>query len=240
MHSTQGASRRSDSPQALNQNDTKNGVPHTNRLQMLKGLLNMAIKTANNAYANRGPAYEKFQQYYPQLQQNVLNSAYALLAGLTGLDQLATQIWIIGDEQLFLLIQRVSIRLKQALPTLRKSIANVLGNIIDPELRWTATSRSLEMFYNSFSSLKACLKTRDEKDGDDRQIFVNALALDRAHVWNAFTPVSDDDLDGSLAAEQAVYQAQTVENRGVAQREWEAIQAQPVQQAFQAVPNEGA
>ena len=222
------------------ESDASTPISHSNRIALLKSQVIMSMVTANNAYANRTSGFARFQRHYPHLQQNVMNSTYVLMAGVASLDLITPQIWTAPNEHLLQLVRLVSIRLKQVLPRLQGSIGNLLGNIQDLELRWTATMRSLEIFYNSFSSLKACLKTRDERRGDGQRTFVDALGLDRVEVWFALAPLSDDELDASLAEEQSVFQAQTVENQVAARLEWEALQAQQVQVAYQALQKEGA
>ena len=170
--------------------------------------LNAAITDANSAYLNRSTAFEKFTLNYVELQHNVMNAVHGLLAAYTGLDVLAKEIWTLNEPPLFNIVKDVSVQMKKTLPDLQYRVRIGLSKVIDPELRWTALARSMELFYNSFSCLKADLVTRDAQRGDGQSLFVNALAVNRAQIWAVMRPFADDELDATLSAEKAAFAAQ--------------------------------
>jgi hypothetical protein len=204
------------------------------RLQKLKEGVSSSVARVNHAYDQRASDPGRFQFHYAELQLSVEQAMFNYMAAYTAFDQLYIRMWTTTDDELLEVIQYVSKRLKSNLAQLDSGVRRRLDGIVDPEFKWTAVSRTLAMFYNSFSSLKAGLVQRDKKRGDCQKTFVEALGVDRSEVWDAIKPSSDEELDGTFTEKMAVQQ-EVVQQALLRPREFEDVTAELLQDSVRAL-----
>ena len=161
-----------------------------------------ALVTVNNTYTQRAGLGPTFLVTYCEQQHTLVCSTYNLLANTTGLDEVAKIVWTADDATLATMLRTVSVRLKSLLPRFSNSVRFLLKDVHDPELRWTAVSKSSTMFYDSFSGLKAALVER-EKGIEYVESFTKILNVDRKQVWVYLMPALDEELTAALTAENA-------------------------------------
>lgn len=196
------------------------------RSKVAKIRLMKIITQINIAYAQRVVNDPRFQRLYAVGMQTIVAALFNVLALGTGLQEIIVHVWAVNDVQLLELVRFISPQLRAKLPMVRAAIKSYLEPVADRETRWVAANKTTTMFYDSFSGLKAALKERDRRRGDRKSIFIDALGIDRSHVWDILRPGRDDELDGRMAGEMADAQARTPSGTRASLKELEDLQDQ--------------
>ena len=171
-------------------------ISHKHLSMPLEQSLNIAngVRDTINGLNTVDPEAQKLNIEFCHLRLSVSTDINEILLIKTGLNGISMALLNNNIEAIRGSVRHAAAGLQQMLPQVQDIVRSITQWILDPDWRWVAQWRALNIFYDCFSSLKARLAKYDKMYPGNHLTLVDELQFTRAQVLEVIKPQSDDDL----------------------------------------------